>query len=84
LAHDQRRQIRSGAEGVSPYLIEHLSRVAEAHQLGEFEAVTDVIETIGGAPPKSLEAFIRENATVFGVPQDAVSGLSGRGSLTRR
>jgi NAD(P)H dehydrogenase (quinone) len=53
-------------EGMSPHLIEHLLRVAEAHQLGEFDALTDVVQTIGGAPPKSLEAFIRENAPSFG------------------
>jgi uncharacterized protein YbjT (DUF2867 family) len=52
--------------GMSPHLIEHLSRVAEAHQRGEFDALTDVVETIGGAPPKPLEAFIRENAPAFG------------------
>ena len=49
-----------------PYLIEHLCRVAEAHQRGEFDAETDVVRQIGGAPPKSLETFIAENRTVFG------------------
>jgi uncharacterized protein YbjT (DUF2867 family) len=63
-------QILSNLEGMSPHLIEHLLRVAEAHQQGEFDAVTDVVQKIGGAPPKSLEAFIRENAAVFGVPQE--------------
>jgi NAD(P)H dehydrogenase (quinone) len=65
------RQILSNLEEMSPYLIEHLLRVAEAHQQGEFDAVTDVVHAIGAAPPKSLEAFIRQNATVFGVSQDA-------------
>jgi NAD(P)H dehydrogenase (quinone) len=46
-------------------------RVAQAHQQGEFDTVTDVVQPIGGAPPKSLEAFIRDNATVFGLPQEA-------------
>ena len=41
--------------------------MAESHQHGEFDAVTDVVETIGGVPPQSLEAFIRQNQTVFGV-----------------
>jgi uncharacterized protein YbjT (DUF2867 family) len=54
---------------LTPYLIEHLSRVAEAHQRGEFDAETDVVQKIGGAPrgapPKSLEAFIAENRRVF-------------------
>lgn len=65
------RQILSNLEQMSPYLIEHLLRVAEAHQQGEFDAVTDVVHAIGAAPPKSLEAFIRQNATVFGVSEDA-------------
>ena len=39
-------------------MIEHLSRVAESHQRGVFDTVTDVVETIGGTPPESLEAFI--------------------------
>jgi uncharacterized protein YbjT (DUF2867 family) len=65
------RQILSYLDSMSPYLIEHLSRVAESHQHGEMDAVTDVVETIGGALPQSLEAFIRQNQTVFGVPQKA-------------
>jgi NAD(P)H dehydrogenase (quinone) len=56
-------------EGMSPHLIEHLLRVAEAHQQGEFDARTDVVHTIGGAPPKSLETFIKEHAPAFGLPQ---------------
>ena len=65
------QQILVHVEGMSPHLIEHLLRVAEAHQQGEFDAVTDVVHAIGAAPPKSLEAFIRQNATVFGLSQDA-------------
>lgn len=48
-----------------PYLIEHLRHVAEAHQRGEFDAQTDVVQKIGGASPKSLETFIAENRSVF-------------------
>jgi NAD(P)H dehydrogenase (quinone) len=48
-----------------PYLIEHLRHVAEAHQRGEFDAETDVVQKIGGAPPKSLETFVAENRQVF-------------------
>jgi hypothetical protein len=40
---------------------------------GEFDAVTDVVETVGGVPPKSLEAFIRENAVAFGVRDEELS-----------
>ena len=65
------RQILSNVPVMTPYLIEHLSRVAVSHQHGVFDAVTDVVETIGGAPPTSLESFIRENQTVFAATQGA-------------
>jgi uncharacterized protein YbjT (DUF2867 family) len=65
------RQILSHVDVMTPWLIEHLSRVAESHQHGEFDAVTDVVETIGGVLPRSLEAFIREHQTAFGAPQEA-------------
>ena len=50
---------------MSPYLIEHLRHVAEAHQRGEFDEQTDVVRQVGGAPPKSLDAFITENRAAF-------------------
>lgn len=51
---------------MSPYVIEHISRVAEAHQRNEFDAETDVVRQIGGAPPKSLETFLAEHRAAFG------------------
>jgi hypothetical protein len=54
---------------MSPHFIEHLSRVAEAHQQGEFDALTDVVKNVGGTPPKSLEAFIVENRAAFERPE---------------
>jgi NAD(P)H dehydrogenase (quinone) len=51
---------------MSPYLIEYLARVAEAHQRGELDMQNDVVRQIGGAPPKSLEAFVAQNRAVFG------------------
>ncbi|MDT5257060.1 MAG: hypothetical protein QOD10_2140 [Mycobacterium sp.] len=71
------RQILSHVDIMTPWLIEHLSRVAVSHQHGEFDAVTDVVETIGGVPPQSLEAFIRQHQTVFGAPQEHDSLLAG-------
>ncbi len=65
------RQVLSHVDVMTPWLIEHLSRVAESHQHGEFDAVTDVVETIGEAPPQSLEEFVRNNQIVFGAPQEA-------------
>jgi NAD(P)H dehydrogenase (quinone) len=61
------RQALSQLDSMSPYLIEHLSAVAVSYQHGEFDAVTDVVESIGGTPPQSLEAFIRQHQTMFGV-----------------
>jgi uncharacterized protein YbjT (DUF2867 family) len=60
------REILSRVPVMTPYLIEHLARVAESHQHGEFDAVTDVVETIGGASPTSLEMFIRQTPAAFG------------------
>ncbi|GAB3849821.1 hypothetical protein ACFPIJ_56035 [Dactylosporangium cerinum] len=65
LSVERWRQLLSQVDGVSAYLIEHLSRVAETHQLGEQDMVTDVVETIGGAPPTSLATFIHENRALF-------------------
>jgi NAD(P)H dehydrogenase (quinone) len=65
------RQMLSHVDVMTPWLIEHLSRVAESHQHGEFDAVTDVVETIGGVLPQSLEAFIRQNQIAFEAPLEA-------------
>jgi hypothetical protein len=59
------RDVLNALPARSPHLVEHLLRVAEAHQRGEFDAVTDVVEKIGGAAPKRLETFIAENRGVF-------------------
>jgi uncharacterized protein YbjT (DUF2867 family) len=72
---DRWRQALASDPLLSPYSIEHLARVAEAHQRGEFDAVTDVVQKIGGVSPKSLEAFIAENGGTFGV--GAAPGGSG-------
>jgi NAD(P)H dehydrogenase (quinone) len=50
----------------TPYTIEYLLKVAEAHRRGELDIQTDIVQQIGGAPPKSLEAFVAENRAVFG------------------
>jgi NAD(P)H dehydrogenase (quinone) len=68
------RQALSQVDVMTPWLIEHLSCVAESHRHGEFDTVTDVVETIGGVPPESLETFIRQHQSAFGVPQEARHG----------
>ncbi|HEY3506276.1 MAG TPA: hypothetical protein VGN37_26250 [Actinocatenispora sp.] len=59
------RQALVQTEGIPPYLIEHLCHVAETHKHGEQDRVTDVVETTGGTPPKTLETFIRDNRAAF-------------------
>jgi uncharacterized protein YbjT (DUF2867 family) len=71
IAVEDWRQILSQVPVMTPWLIEHLVRVAQSHQHGEFDAVTDVVETIGGTPPQSLDAFIHDNHTAFAMPQEA-------------
>jgi NAD(P)H dehydrogenase (quinone) len=51
---------------MSPYLIEYLSRVAEAHQRGDLDVQNDLVRQLGGAPPKSVEAFVAEHRAAFG------------------
>lgn len=51
--------------GLPPLLVEHLCHVAETHKHGEQDMATDVVETVGGTPPKSLETFIRDNRAAF-------------------
>jgi uncharacterized protein YbjT (DUF2867 family) len=55
------RQALSDLPEMTPYLIEHLSCVAVAHQQGEMDVVTDVVETIGGAKPMTVADFVAAN-----------------------
>ena len=60
------------AGGVNPHAVEHLSqlwrffRTAGLNPESDEYAITDTIETLGGAKPKMFEAFVREepNASV--------------------
>ena len=49
----------------TPYTIEYLLKVAEAHRRGELDVQTDIVQKISGAPPKSIEAFVAENRAAF-------------------
>jgi uncharacterized protein YbjT (DUF2867 family) len=44
---------------------QHIREVAADHQAGVFAGTNDLIETIGGRPPMSLEAFIERHRTAF-------------------
>jgi NAD(P)H dehydrogenase (quinone) len=50
----------------TPFQVEYLSRVAEAHQRGDLDVQTDIVRQIGGAPAKSPDAFVAEHRTAFG------------------
>ena len=61
-------EVLSKVDGMTDSLAAHLKAVAIDHQNGIFRGETDVVERIGGQPPQSLDAFIREHRTVFGAP----------------
>jgi uncharacterized protein YbjT (DUF2867 family) len=47
------------------FVVQHVREVALDHQAGIFAGTNDVIETIGGRPPMSLEAFIEKHRKAF-------------------
>ncbi len=51
---------------MTPHFQNHLEQVANDHKDGHFAGVSDIVKTIGGKPPKSLETFVRENIQAFG------------------
>ena len=66
-------EVLAGVDGMTDSLVTHLKAVAVDHQNGIFRGETDVVERIGGQPPQSLDAFIREHRTVFGSAKAAAS-----------
>ena len=47
------------------FFLQHMREVAADHQNGIFAGTNDLIETIGGRPPISLEAFIEKHRQAF-------------------
>jgi NAD(P)H dehydrogenase (quinone) len=47
------------------FILQHIREVAADHQAGVFAGTNDLIETIGGRPPMSLEAFIEKHRKAF-------------------
>jgi len=47
------------------FFLQHIREVAADHQAGVFAGTNDVIETIGGRPPMSLETFIEKHRKAF-------------------
>ncbi len=62
---EQWRQALSGKAEFPEFLANHLAAVAKDHQDGVFSAETDVVETIGGQAPQSLQDFIRTHRAKF-------------------
>ena len=57
----------ANAPSMNPHFLKHLELgLAEEHRKGGLAGVTEVVETIGGRKPKSLETFVRENIEAFG------------------
>jgi NAD(P)H dehydrogenase (quinone) len=48
-----------------PFFLQHIGEVALDHQAGLFAGTNDLIETIGGRPPMSLQAFIKKHRNAF-------------------
>jgi NAD(P)H dehydrogenase (quinone) len=57
-------QLQSG-EFKESFFLQHIHEVALDHQAGIFAGINDLIETIGGRPPMSLEAFIEKHRKAF-------------------
>lgn len=47
--------------GLPPFLVAHLGRTADDHRAGRFDAVTDAVREITGAPAQSFEDYVNEN-----------------------
>ena len=76
---DEQWKAEALAGGWNAHAVEHLSSLwkslraaALAPEAGRF-AVTDTIETIGGAKPKTFEAFVREHRDELATPAAAAA-----------
>ena len=47
------------------FFLQHIREVAADHQAGVLAGTNDLIETIGGRPPMTLEAFIAKHRKAF-------------------
>jgi uncharacterized protein YbjT (DUF2867 family) len=51
--------------GSDAHLVQHLRNIAVDYRNGVFAGTNDLVEQIGGQPPRSVERFVRENLTAF-------------------
>ncbi|RAU99401.1 NmrA family transcriptional regulator [Mycobacterium colombiense] len=61
------------SQGRSPFLVQHLSSVAQDYRDGIFAGANNLIEVVTGTPAMTVEEFARANRTAFDGP-----GLAGR------
>lgn len=66
-------EVLAGVHGMTTSLVTHLKAVAIDHQNGYFRGESDVVERIGGQPPQTLDAFVREHRAAFAVPEEVVT-----------
>ena len=53
------------ANAASPHLAAHLCAMAELHRQNRYDRLTDDVERLTGAPPMSVEDFVRRNAHAY-------------------
>src|SRR5215831_15250816 len=55
------------SSGLTPRFIQHIASVAQDYQDGIFAGTNDVIETLTGKPPLTLEEFVAHNRAKFAI-----------------
>jgi NAD(P)H dehydrogenase (quinone) len=55
------------SSGLTPRFIQHIASVAQDYQDGIFAGTNDVIETLTGKPPLTLEEFVARNRAKFAI-----------------
>jgi hypothetical protein len=45
--------------------VNHLATMADLHRAGRYDRMSDDVLTLTGQPPRSLQEFVRKNATAF-------------------
>ncbi len=53
------------ARGMSAHLVQHLSNVALDYRRGVFAGTNDIVERVGGAPPRDVATFVAAHRAAF-------------------
>ena len=51
--------------GLSVHLVNHLATMADLHRAGRYDRMSDVVLTLTGQGPLSVQEFVRKNAATF-------------------